>query len=153
MNLFFPLKKNFKNILFYSLITGREFVLLIKLFTVTTMGISKKTFKRITRHSIRHCLQCPSLKQAFHSGENVFGRGREVFHKDGLMIRSCQDESFTNAFFSNVKTVNLKNPRGFMEEFILEVNNQEVSKVISCSLSLVLTFTYGTDIFFKKLTL
>ena len=54
-----------------------------------------------------------------------------MFHKDGLMIRSCQDERFTNAFFSNVKTVNLKNfpnhsgiyiCRGFMEGFMLEVN-------------------------------
>ena len=50
--------------------------------------------------------------KAFHGrwGRNYFGKiyGGVVQH-GGLMIRSCQGrDSFTNAFSSNPKTVNLK---------------------------------------------
>ena len=38
-----------------------------------------------------------------------------------------------------------------MEGFILEVNSSEVSKFVSCSISLMLTLTWGIDIF-EKLT-
>ena len=40
-----------------------------------------------------------------------------------------------------------------MESFILEVNSYELSKVVSCSVSLVLTFTWGIDKLFERLTL
>ena len=39
-----------------------------------------------------------------------------------------------------------------MEGLILEVNSREVSKVVSCSVSLMLTLTWGIDILFEKLT-
>ena len=52
------------------------------------------------------------LKKAFHGGTNFFGQimGEVSYMGGGLMIRSCQGgrESFTNAFYSNLNTVNLK---------------------------------------------
>ena len=38
-----------------------------------------------------------------------------------------------------------------MKEFTLKVNSYEISKVVSCSIPLVLTLTWGTDILFEKL--
>ena len=40
-----------------------------------------------------------------------------------------------------------------MERFTFEVNSYEVSKAISCSVSLMLAFTWGIEILFEKLTL
>ena len=40
-----------------------------------------------------------------------------------------------------------------MEGFILRLTvKKEVSKVVSCSVSLILTLNWGTDILFEKLT-
>ena len=39
-----------------------------------------------------------------------------------------------------------------MEGFILEVNSYEFSKIVSCSVSLMLTLTWGIDILFEKFT-
>ena len=64
-----------------------------------------------------------------------------------------------NAFSSNLNTVNLHlkiKPRSFykiMEGFILKVNSWEISKVVPCLLSIMLTLTWGIDISFEKLAL
>ena len=63
--------------------------------------------------------------------------GGAVLH-GGLMIRSCQgQESFKNTFFifpiMKGYTLQDKALTKIMEVFILEVNSQEVSKVVSCS--------------------
>ena len=40
-----------------------------------------------------------------------------------------------------------------MERFVLGLTvKKEVSKVVSCSVSLILTLNWGTDILFEKLT-
>ena len=39
--------------------------------------------------------------------------------------------------------------KGFI---ILKVNSKEISKVVPCSVSLILTLTWGIDILFEKLT-
>ena len=39
-----------------------------------------------------------------------------------------------------------------MKGVILKVNSSEISKVVSCSVSLMLTLTWGIDILFEKLT-
>ena len=39
-----------------------------------------------------------------------------------------------------------------MKGFILKVNSYEISKVLSCSVSLMLTLTWGIDILLRKLT-
>ena len=71
-----------------------------------------------------------------------------------LMIPWCKERgSFTNAFSSNLNTVNLKVfPKHGQIGFILEVNSSEVSNVVSCSVSLMLTRTWDIDILFEKLT-
>ena len=55
LDLFYLLKRNFKNLLFDSLFMQRSFENL-QLFVVTKMEIPKNTLKRIMRHSIRPCL-------------------------------------------------------------------------------------------------
>ena len=39
-----------------------------------------------------------------------------------------------------------------MKRFILKVNSSETSKVLPCSISFMLTLTWGIDILFEKLT-
>ena len=39
-----------------------------------------------------------------------------------------------------------------MKEFIFKVNSFEISKVVSCLVSLMLNLTWGIDIFFENLT-
>ena len=51
------------------------------------------------------------------------------------------EESFTNAFSSNMNTVNLR--------IFLKVNSKEVSKVDSSSVSLSLTQTWFINIYLK----
>ena len=59
MNLFYLLKKNFKNLLLDLLNRKelREFVLFMKLFVATKMKIRKNTLEPITKHWIRPCLK------------------------------------------------------------------------------------------------
>ena len=62
-----------------------------------------------------------------------------------------------NAFSSNVNPVNLHlkiKPwpvYKIMKGFILKVNSYGISKFVSCSVSLMLTLTRGTDMLFEKL--
>ena len=58
-DLFYLLKKNFKNLLFDLLNRKelQEFVLFMKLFVATKMKIRKNTLEPITKHWIRPCLQ------------------------------------------------------------------------------------------------
>ena len=71
----------------------------------------------------------------------------------GLMIASCKGRvSFTNALFSNLNTINLKVfPKHGGISKILEVNSLEVSNGVSCTVSHMLTLTWGIDILFEKL--
>ena len=59
-------------------------------------------------------------------------------------------------FSSNMNTVNFHlkiKPRPFLTilGFILKVNNEEISKVVPCSPSLILILTWDIDILFEKL--
>ena len=64
----------------------------------------------------------------------------------------------TNAFSGNLNTVNLHlniKHRPFqeiMKVFIPKVNISENSKIVPCSVSVMLTLTWGIDILFEKLT-
>ena len=90
MDLFFPLKENFKK----SFITGQSFEnLSYQVVHCHNDGDFKEYLQtNITRHSIRHC----SLGK--------------FMGEDGVQQRwsNDQEESFTNAFFSDVKIGNLK---------------------------------------------
>ena len=69
-------------------------------------------------------------------------------------------ESFTDSFSSNLNNVNLKispttvdiqlkmKPQPF---YIIMIKSEEVSKAMSCSVSLMLTLTWGIDTLFQKL--
>ena len=68
------------------------------------------------------------------------------------MIALCKGKvSLKNAFSSNLNTINLKGFKPDGIKFIREVNRQELSNVVSCSVSLMLILAQGIDIF-EKLT-
>ena len=77
-----------------------------------------------------------------------------VVLQGGLMVALCKGrENITNAFSSNLKTIN---PKVFPKHggigFILEVNSEEVLNVVSYSVTLMLTLAWSIDILFEKLT-
>ena len=109
MDLFFPLEENFNNLLFNSLITGRN---LENLSYLSSCSLSKRwKFQRMYYETfIQTLLMLFPSKKAFHRGAIFWGGNLQgmVLYKSGIMIKSYQGKSFTNAFFSNVNTVNLK---------------------------------------------
>ena len=87
-------------------------------------------------------------KKAFHGGTNFFGQiyGR-VVHIGRLIIKSHQEgtKGILQMHFPVIWKMQIK-PSPFyriMEGLILEVNSPEVSKVVSCSVSHMLTLTWG----------
>ena len=79
----------------------------------------------------------------------------------GLMIKSCQGGGGVSqmiiAFSSNMNTVNLHlnikpwSCYKIMKGFLLKANSLDISKVVSRSVSLILTLTWDTDILIEKL--
>ena len=98
--------------LFNSLITGRSFE---NLSYLSSCSLSQRwRFQRIRSNLLRNIqsdvAHSVPLKTSFLQGDKLFWENLwgVVFYMGVLMIRSCHGESFTNAFFSNVNTVNLK---------------------------------------------
>ena len=76
-------------------------------------------------------------KKAFHMEQTFLGKLMGGGSTRGrLMIALFKGRgSFKNAFFGNLSTINLK----------------EVSNVVSCSVSFMLTLAWGIDILFERL--
>ena len=89
-------------------------------------------------------------KKRFSWGTNLFGKTYGwLFYMGEPMIALCQEiRSFTNTFSSNLNTINPKIfPKHGGIRFIFDFSN-----VVSSSVSLMLTLSWGIDILFENLT-